>query len=42
MSEGGLSIHKVGKELGARSWEKGLCVEPRGLSLGGLSMGIIF
>jgi hypothetical protein len=29
MSEGGLSIHKVGKELGAGRWEKGLSVEPR-------------
>jgi hypothetical protein len=30
MSEGGLSIHREGKELGAGRWEKGLSVEPRG------------
>ena len=34
MSEGGLRIHRVGKELGAGRWEKGLSVEPRGLILG--------
>jgi hypothetical protein len=34
MSEGGLSIHRVGKELGAGRWEKGLSVEPRGLKPG--------
>jgi hypothetical protein len=34
MSDGGLSFHRVGKELGARRWEKGLSVEPTGLSLG--------
>jgi hypothetical protein len=34
MSDGGLSFHRVGKELGAGRWEKGLSVEPRGLSLG--------
>jgi hypothetical protein len=34
MSDGGLSIHRVGKGLGAGRWEKGLSVEPRGLSLG--------
>jgi hypothetical protein len=31
MSEGGISIHRVGKELGDGRWEKGLSVEPRGL-----------
>jgi hypothetical protein len=31
MSDGGLSFHRVGKELGAGTWEKGLSVEPRGL-----------
>jgi hypothetical protein len=34
MSDGGLSFHRVGKELGAGRWEKGLSVEPRGLILG--------
>jgi hypothetical protein len=34
MSDGGLSIHRVGKELGARRWEKGLSDEPTGLSPG--------
>jgi hypothetical protein len=34
MSEGGLSIHREGKELGAGRWEKGLSVEPRGLKPG--------
>jgi hypothetical protein len=34
MSEGGLSIHRVGKELGVGRWEKGLSVEPRGLKPG--------
>jgi hypothetical protein len=32
MSDGGLSIHRVGKGLGAGRWEKG--AKPRGLSLG--------
>jgi hypothetical protein len=31
MSEGGLRIHREGKELEARRWEKGLSVYPRGL-----------
>jgi hypothetical protein len=35
MSEGGLSVHRVGKGLGAGKWEKGgLSVEPRGLKPG--------
>ena len=34
MSEGGLSVHRVGKRLGAGRWEKGLSVEPRGLKPG--------
>jgi hypothetical protein len=34
MSDGELSFHRVGKELGAGRWEKGLSVEPRGLILG--------
>jgi hypothetical protein len=34
MSDGGLSFHRVGKELGVGRWEKALSVEPRGLSLG--------
>jgi hypothetical protein len=34
MSEGGLSFHIVGKELGAGRWEKGISVKPRGLILG--------
>jgi hypothetical protein len=31
MIDGGLSIHREGKGLGARRWEKGLSVKPRGL-----------
>jgi hypothetical protein len=31
MSDGGLSIHRDGKGLGAGRWEKGLSVKPRGL-----------
>jgi hypothetical protein len=34
MSEGGLSIHRVGKGLGVGRWKKGLSVEPRGLKPG--------
>jgi hypothetical protein len=38
MSEWGLRIHRVGKELGVGRWEKGLSVEtrakPRGLNPG--------
>jgi hypothetical protein len=30
MSDGGLSFHRVGKELGVEKWEKGLSVEPKG------------
>jgi hypothetical protein len=30
MSDGGLSFHRVGKELGAGRWEEGLSVEPKG------------
>jgi len=31
MGEGGLSIHREGKELGVGRWENGLSVNPRGL-----------
>jgi hypothetical protein len=34
MSEGGLSVHRLGKELGAKKVGKGLSAKPRGLSLG--------
>jgi hypothetical protein len=34
MSDGGLSIQRVGKVLGVGRWENGLSVEPRVLSLG--------
>jgi hypothetical protein len=34
MSDGGLNIHRVGRGLGGGSWEKGISVKPRGLSLG--------
>jgi hypothetical protein len=34
MSEGGLRIHRVGKEFRAGRWEKGISVEPRGLKPG--------
>ena len=34
MSDGGLSFNIMGKGLGARRWDEGLSVEPRGLSLG--------
>jgi len=31
MSDGGLSVHRMGKELGVGGGKKGLSVEPRGL-----------
>jgi hypothetical protein len=34
MSDGGLSFHRVGKELGAGRWKEELSVEPRGKVLG--------
>jgi hypothetical protein len=36
MSDGGLRFHRVGKGLGNGRWEKGLSVEPRGLSPWGI------
>jgi hypothetical protein len=41
MSDGGLSFYRVGKELGAGRWEKGLSIKPRGLSLGN-NISILF